>query len=168
VRVREIVAATADAGARLWRHLLDLDLMREVQVFATAPDEPLLHDLLAEPRTARAAVRDCLHVRLIEVPTALAARRYAADVDVVLDLEDGRCPWNTGRWRLTGGRDGAACVAVQDAPDLVVTAADLGAAYLGGTPLRSRAVVEQTPGALARTSTAFGPLDAAPWCPQVF
>jgi predicted acetyltransferase len=139
-----------------------------VQVFGTGPDEPLLLDLLAEPRRARAAVRDCLHVRLVDLPAALGARHYAADVDVVLAVEDPLCPWNSGRWRLTGGRDGAACVAVQDAPDLVVTAGDLGAAYLGGTPLRSRAVREQTPGALARTTTAFGPLDRAPWCPQVF
>jgi predicted acetyltransferase len=168
VRVREVVAATPAAGARLWRYLLDLDLMREVQVFAAAPDDSLLLDLLAEPRAARACLRDCLHVRLVDVPAALAARRYAADLDVVLAVEDARCPWNTGRWRLVGGRNGASCDKVTDEPDLVVTATDLGAAYLGGTPLRSRSVVERTPGALSRTSTAFGPLEGAPWCPQVF
>lgn len=168
VRVREVVAATPAAGARLWRYLLDLDLMREVQVFAAAPDDPLLLDLLAEPRAARACLRDCLHVRLVDVPAALSARRYAADLDVVLAVEDARCPWNTGRWRLVGGRNGASCDKVTDEPDLVVTAADLGAAYLGGTPLRSRSVVERAPGALSRTSTAFGPLEGAPWCPQVF
>jgi len=29
-------------------------------------------------------------------------------------------------------------------------------------------VQERRPGALALTTTAFGPLDAAPWCPAVF
>lgn len=168
VRVRELVATSSDAAARLWRFLLDLDLMREVRAAGIAVDDPLLLDLLAEPRLARARLSDCLHVRLVDLRAALAARRYAAAVDVVLAVEDEHCPWNSGRWRLTGDRDGAACDRTQDEPDLVLAAADLGAAYLGGTPLRSRSVREQTPGALARATTAFGPLDRAPWCPQVF
>ena len=168
VKVRELLATTPEARARLWRHVLDLDLMREVQVAALAPDDPLVTDLLAEPRAARAGLRDSLHVRLVDLPAALAARRYAADVDVALAVEDAQCPWNTGTWRLVGGRDGATCEPTADAPDLVAAPADLGAAYLGGTPLRSRGVVERTPGALSRASTAFGPLDGAPWCPQVF
>lgn len=169
VRVRELAATTSAAAARLWRYLLGLDLMREVQVFAVAPDDALLLDLLAEPRVASAKLRDCLHVRLVDVPAALAARRYAADVDVVLEVAaDRHCAWNAGRWRLVGDRDGADCTATTDEPDLVVTVQDLGAAYLGGTPLRSKPVTERTPGQLSRTSTAFGPLDGAPWCPQVF
>ena len=168
VRVREVVAATPDARARIWRHLLDLDLMREVQVFATSVDDPLLLDLLAEPRIASARLRDCLHVRLVDLPAALAGRRYAADVDVVIEVADDRCPWNTGRWRLSGGRDGATCEATSHEPDLVAAVADVGAAYLGGTPLRARPVQERTAGALSRATTAFGPLDGAPWCPQVF
>lgn len=168
VRVREVVAATPGGGARVWRHLLDLDLMEKVQVFAAPPDGPLLTDLLAEPRLARPTVTDGLHVRLVDVPAALASRRYAAGIHVVLEVIDDRCPWNAGRWLLTGDRDGAACEAVTESPDLVVDVSDLGAAYLGGTPLRSRSVVEMTPGALSRATTAFGPLEGAPWCPQVF
>ena len=168
VRVRELVAATPDAHARLWRHVLDLDLMREVQVVAMSPDDPLLMHLLAEPRAARASLRDSLHVRLVDLPAALAGRRYTADVDAVIAVEDPQCPWNSGTWRLVGGRDGATCDRTGDAPDLVAAPSDLGAAYLGGTPLRSRNVVECTPGMLSRVTTAFGPLDGAPWCPQVF
>ena len=168
VRVREVLAASPDAAARIWRHLLDLDLMRSVDAYAVAPDDWLVMGLLAEPRVARPRLTDSLHVRLVDVPTALAQRRYAADVDVVLEVTDARCPWNAGRWHLVGGRSGASCSAVPDEPDLVVDVADLGAAYLGGTPLRSRGVVERTAGALARATTAFGPLEGAPWCPQVF
>ena len=168
VRVREVVAATRDGAARVWRHLLDLDLTETVQVFAAPPDGPLLIDLLAEPRLARPSLTDGLHVRLLDVPAALSARRYAADVDVVLDVVDDRCPWNAGRWRLVGGRDGASCEAAGGAADLRLGVADLGAAYLGGTPLRSRSAIELTPGSLPRATTAFGPLEGAPWCPQVF
>lgn len=168
VRVREVAATSPAGAARVWRHLLDLDLMAQVQVFAAPPDGPLLMDLLTEPRLAHPTLTDGLHVRLVDVPAALSARRYAAAVDVVLEVGDDRCPWNAGRWRLRGDRDGASCEAVGTAPDLQVDVADLGAAYLGGTPLRSRSVVELTAGALSRATTAFGPLEGAPWCPQVF
>ena len=57
VRVRELVARTRTAHAQLWRFLLDLDLTAEVTA-GVALDDPLLLDLLAEPRVARAALRD--------------------------------------------------------------------------------------------------------------
>jgi len=168
VRVREVVAEDAGATARLWRHLLDLDLTAEVQAHALPTDDPLLLSVLADPRSARARLRDSLWVRLVDLPDALRSRRYASDVDVVLDVTDERAPWNTGRWRLTGDRTGAACLRTKAAADLVLGPDDLGAAYLGGTPLRARPVEERTAGALDVTSTAFGPLGPAPWCPLVF
>ena len=167
VRVREVVAETPAARARLWRYLLDLDLMATTRV-SVATDDPLLTCLLAEPRVARAALMDCLHVRLVDVPAALVLRRYAADVDVVLAVADRHCPWNEGSWRLVGGRDGATCTRTDETPDLELDVADLGAAFLGGTPLRSRPVVERSCGALGRASTALGPLEGAPWCPQIW
>jgi predicted acetyltransferase len=168
VRVRELVARTRTAHAQLWRFLLDLDLTAEVTA-GVALDDPLLLDLLAEPRVARAALRDGLHVRLVDVAAALAGRRYAAELDVVLAVQDPRCPWNTGSWHLKGGPDGASCEPSAAEPHLSLPVVDLGAAYLGGTPLRSRGgVVELVPGALARATTAFGPLEGAPFNPMVF
>ena len=168
VHVRELVAADEDARVRLWRYLLDIDLTAEVHVRSLAPDDPLLLRHLVEPRAARPQVRDGLWVRLVDVPQALALRRYASDVDVVLEVTDPRCPWNEGRWRLTGDRGGATCTSSDDPADLVVAVDDLGAAFLGGTPLRARGVEERTRGALDRASTAFGAIGAAPWCPHVF
>ena len=168
VRVRELVAQDLPARLRLWRHLLDLDLTAEVQASALAPDDPLLLSALAEPRAARARVRDSLWVRLVDLPSALRSRTYACAVDVVVEVVDEQAPWNTGRWRLTGDRTGAECLPVRTAADLVLRVEDLGAAYLGGTPLRARPVEERTPGVLDVVSTAFGPTGAAPWCPLVF
>ena len=168
VRVQEVVTETASAHAQLWRYLLDLDLTSEVTA-GVAVDDPLVTDLLAEPRVARPMLRDGLHVRLVDVPAALAGRRYATDVDLVLAVADPRCRWNSGSWHLLGGPDGASCEPTTAAPDLALPVVDLGAAYLGGTPLRSRGdVVELAPGALSRATRAFGALDGAPWCPLVF
>ena len=169
VEVVELVAGDAAVRARLWRHVLDLDLTAEVTARCVPTDDPLLQ-LLAEPRRARARTSENLWVRLVDVPAALALRRYACDVDVVVQVADPVCPWNEGTFRLTGGRDGATCTRIDSPAELALSSNDLAAAYLGGTPLSARAatVRELVPGALSRTSTAFGPLDGSPCCPMVF
>ncbi|MBK5306104.1 MAG: GNAT family N-acetyltransferase [Frankiaceae bacterium] len=171
VIVRELVAADPATHARLWRYLLDLDLMKTVTAYFAGVDDAILH-LLAEPRSAQAKLKDNLWVRLVDVPAALGQRSYATEVDVVLDVVDEVCPWNAGRWRLSAGPDGATCTGTTDAADLRVNAGDLGAAFLGGSSLVARAaaghVVEQRAGALAAASIAFGWPGPAPYAPLVF
>ncbi len=171
VLVREAVATTPQAYARLWRALLDVDLTTRVETRNGAVDEPLLQ-LLAEPRSARATVRDSLWARPVDVGASLQQRAYAADVDLVLDVSDATCPWNAGRWRLSAGAGGAVCTRTQDAVDLTLDVRDLGAVLLGGTPLSARAaagtVTARSDAVLARATTAFGWPGPAPWCPHVF
>ncbi len=171
VLVREAVATTTQAYAQLWRALLDVDLTTAVEMRAGSVDEPLLQ-LLAEPRSARATLRDSLWTRLVDVGGALEQRSYAAEVDVVLEVTDATCPWNAGRWRLSAGHSGAACTRTQDAADLTLDVRDLGAVLLGGTPLSARAaagtVTARTEAVLDRATTAFGWPGRAPWCPHVF
>jgi predicted acetyltransferase len=159
VHVRELVAADPGAYAALWRFLLSIDLVRSVRFAFSTPDEPLLH-LVDEPRRLGGVLTDSLWVRVVDLPRALAARRYAAPVDVVLQVDDPLLDGNTGRWRLTGGPDGATCTPADAPADLGCTVLELGAAYLGGTSLATLAdagrVRELTPGTLAPAATAFG------------
>jgi predicted acetyltransferase len=159
VQIREVVAADPGAYAALWRLLLTIDLARSATFAFAALDEPLVY-LVDEPRQLGPRTLDGLWVRLIDVPRALAARRYPADVDIVLDVTDAHIPGNTGRWRLTGGPACATCSATADPADLACTVLELGSAYLGGPSLGALAaagrVRELTPGALARASAAFG------------
>jgi predicted acetyltransferase len=163
VRVRELVAATPAARAVLWAFLLDQDLTSTISWNQAPSDEPLWL-MLAEPRAVRRTLFDGLWVRLVDVPGALAARTYASDPDVVLEVSDTFCPWNTGRYRLSG--ETAAAPA-----DLALDAATLAAAYLGDTSLIALAaagrVRELRPGALERASAAFRGA-VAPWCPETF
>ena len=166
VMLRELVAATPAARAVLWAFLLDQDLTRTVTWRSAPPDEPL-GLMLANPRALRRTVRDALWVRLVDVPAALGARTYEIEPDVVLEVSDAFCPWNAGRYRLTG--DG--CEPTDAQPDLALDAATLGAAYLGGPTLRALAeagrVRELQPGAVDRASAAFrGAVE--PWCPESF
>jgi predicted acetyltransferase len=170
VQVRELVACTPKSEARLWRLLLDLDLTRTTKAGQLPVDTPLLH-LLAEPRSAAGRLGDGLYVRLVSLD-GLAGRRYAVAVDVVLDVQDELCPWNAGRWRLSGDRDGAVCAPTTDRADLTLHVRDLGAAFLGGTSLAARAaagcVTEHTRGALDAATTGFGWPGRAAHCPMVF
>jgi predicted acetyltransferase len=159
VRVREVMAADPATYAALWRLLLSIDLTRKAAFSFATLDEPLTY-MVDEPRHLGARLLDGLWVRVVDVPAALASRRYAVDVDVVLDVTDALLPRNTGRWRLTGGPGGATCTATGDPADLACTALELGSAYLGGPSLAALAaagrVGELTPGALGAASAAFG------------
>jgi len=159
VKVLETLATTPAAYASLWRYLLTIDLTRTTSAWSVAPDEPLL-SAISEPRRLDARLGDALWVRVLDVPAALAARRYVGEVDVVLEITDAMVAANTGRWRLRGSATAATCVSTVDDPDLSCDIRALGAAYLGGTSLVALAgsgqVTEHRAGALERASAAFG------------
>ncbi|MFD5635911.1 GNAT family N-acetyltransferase [Streptomyces sp. NPDC127077] len=156
--------------AALWRFLFDIDLTSTLRTRGRPLDDAWQH-LVSDIRRCQLRVKDSLHVRLVDVGAALEARTYQAPVDVVFEVEDSFCPWNEGRWRLTGDSKGAVCVRTEDAPDLALTVRELGAAYLGGVSLASLAaagrVRELRQGALAEASTAFTSV-LAPWLPHGF
>lgn len=158
-RVQEVVAATPEAYRGLWRFLLSIDLTRETTYGFGAVDEPLLY-LADEPRRLGAELHDGLWLRVVDVPAALAARRYAAPVDVVLAVDDDVLPENTGAWRLTGDAGGAVCARTDEPAQLRLDVGTLGALYLGGTPLGALVAAGRVrladPGALPGLAAAFG------------
>ncbi len=168
--VRELEWRDSAGAAAAWRYLLDIDLIATVKARNRPVDEPLLH-LLVDPRAARPAIGDALYVRIVELPDAMRARAYACPVDVVLDVDDEFCPWNSGRWRLRVSEDEVQCARTDTPADIALTARELGATYLGGTTLRALAdaglITENTPGSVTALSRALRD-EAAPWCPFVF
>ena len=174
--VRELMAADPAASAMLWTDLLSRDLTSEFRLSRRPVDDPLLYQL-ADPRRARPQLNDSLWVRIVDLPRALAGRRYSCPVDVVIEVRDEILPANAGRWRLTtgaeapGGGLAASCVRVSSPADLALGVTELGAAYLGGTRLGALAgsglVTELRPGATRQLSAALA-WDPAPWCPVVF
>ncbi len=175
VTVTDLAALDAAAAHRLWAFLLDLDLTSQVATPMLAVDDPLTA-LLVDRRAARPKLSDNVWLRLLDLPAALAGRRYAAPLDLVLEVTDTRLPANAGRWRVAtmdaSGDGWGAQVTPTDAPaDLALDMRELGAAYLGGRSFVAQAtaglVTERTPAAAARASMAFSsPL--APVCSWVF
>jgi predicted acetyltransferase len=174
--VRELMAADPAASAALCTDLLSRDLTTEFRLPHRPVDDPLLYQL-ADPRRTRPKLNDNLWVRIVDLPRALAGRRYSCPVDVVLEVRDETLPANAGRWRLSttagapGGGLAATCVPASSPADVALDVTELGAAYLGGTRLGALAgsglVTELRPGATRQLSAALT-WDPAPWCPMVF
>ncbi|MGK5530762.1 GNAT family N-acetyltransferase [Streptomyces sp. URMC 129] len=170
VLVRDLDVVEPAAYAALLRFFVGTDLMTTVSLRHRPEDDALLY-LVSDVRRCRPRLGDRLFLRPVDVGAALAARTYATDVDVVLDVADDFCPWNEGRWRLSGGPQGAVCERTGDAAELAVDVRALSAAYLGGPSLSGPAAAglagELRPGALAATATAFSS-PFAPWLPHGF
>jgi predicted acetyltransferase len=169
VRVVSLDAVSAAGYARLWRFVLDLDLIRSFQA-VVSPDEPLLH-LLSNVRSVTSTVGDGTYVRLVDPPRALEARSYAADVDLVLGVRDALLPRNAGSFRLQAGPDGVQVRRVSAEADVELDVRELGAMYLGGRSAaalhRAGLVTERTDGAVTALAAAFAS-PRAPFCPDNF
>ncbi|MCF6526018.1 GNAT family N-acetyltransferase [Streptomyces sp. JJ36] len=170
VLLRDLEALDPAAHGALYDYLFGLDLTSRLRIGNRPVDDPLLH-LVPDVRRCEVRVRDGLHLRLVDVGAALSARAYAAPVDVVLEVSDPFCPWNEGRWRLSGGPGGASCERTRDEAELALSVRELAAAFLGGTSLSALAaagrVRELRPGALTETAVAFRG-EVAPWLPHGF
>ncbi|MFC7619773.1 GNAT family N-acetyltransferase [Microlunatus sp. GCM10028923] len=170
VMINELDAATPQGYARLWRFLLDLDLIRKFRFHSVPTDEPL-RQLVADQRAIKTELHDATYARLTDLPRALAARKYTAELDLVLDVADTFLPDLAGRYRVQAGPEGAEVTRTDASADLSLTVRDLGAIYLGGTPLtalhRAGLIGEHTPGSVQAVTTAFS-WPRAPHCPDDF
>jgi len=173
VRTVDLYGVDAPAHAALWRFLVELDLVDEVEVPNLPLDDPVRWRL-ADPRRLRTvALGDHLWVRLVDVEAALSARRYRQVGRLGLEISASDEDPAAGRYLLEAGPDGATCRRARkgDRVDLALELADLGAAYLGGvafsTLSQAGRAEERAPGGLDRADALFAsrPL---PWCGTEF
>jgi predicted acetyltransferase len=172
VNVHELVAVNEQAYRGLWQYLFSIDVVDRIHLRDRPVDEPLQW-LLADGRAVRQQHRiDRVWLRLLDVPTALATRRYAVSDQLVIEVDDGDGDaYAAGRFSLDGSPEGAECRPSSREPDLRLTQRTLAATFLGGFTLAQQlpgaAVEELTDGALRRADAMFAtPL--APWCATGF
>jgi predicted acetyltransferase len=163
VVVIEALGETPTATRELWRYLFNIDLTEYVTAHILDPASGLWLGV-TDPRRLRLTLGDGLWLRLVDVDAALRARSWPSDNSLVLEVRDAFCPWNDGRYRTGEGR-------VEAEPDIVLSAADLGSAYLGGVDVFALAaagrIEERTAGAVARADALFRTA-LPPFCPEVF
>jgi predicted acetyltransferase len=150
------------AFAALWRYLLGVDLVDEIGAQARPVDEPV-ELLFTDPRAClTAAVCDERWLRLIDVPSALAARTYLGG-PVVIEVTDPLLAHNSGRYSVAA--DGVRRTG--EPAQLRLDVAALADIYLGTwrpSALAQAGLVEaRDPDALAAADRLFA-APAAPWC----
>jgi predicted acetyltransferase len=165
-----LVATSDRAEIEMLRFLVSVDWVTRVNV-SLRPLDDVAPLTLTDGRVATLSHRsDHVWARLVDVPAALAARRYAVDGSLVFEVADGM-GLTGGRFALEGGPDGATCAPTDAPPDLAVPVAALGAAYLGGQSWARLAAAgwldEDTNGAVARAGAMFAS-PRAPWCALTF
>ena len=170
VAVQEAMATSPAVEKALWNYLFNIDLVKDIEAYFLPLDHPL-QLMVTEPRRLRAKIVEALWLRIVDVTGALAGRAYLTDDTITFELTDGFLPENEGVWRLeTSGGEGRAARS-EGAPDVRLSAADLGGMYLGGCTfselLSAGRGEEITPGAARRMDLMFAS-EITPWCPEIF
>src|SRR5436190_2403578 len=169
-RTLRVLEAIGDDGApmrEIWRFLLGVDWMDEIHVRLLSVDHPLQH-FVARPRLLALEINDGLWLRIVDVQAALAARSYAADGRVTLEVvADPYFPENFGTWTIADGRVRRS----SRRPDVRLDIEALGSVFLGGFSFdelaRGERLEEAARGGLARADALFR-TPRAPWCPEIF
>ena len=167
VDVIEAVGDSPAATRELWRFLLGIDWIQEIQCEVLPVDHPLLL-LVQRPNKLNWRVFDGLWLRLVDVPAALAARGYATDGRATIEITaDPLFADNEGTWTVDGGTVRRS----KRRADVRLDVQALAAAYLGGFSFaelaRAGRVEEVARGGLARADALFR-VGAKPWCPEIF
>jgi predicted acetyltransferase len=172
VTVSEFTAADDQAYLSLWHYLLGIDVVDRVHLRDRPVDEPLQW-LLGDGRAIRLTHRgDRVWLRLLDVETALSARRYAVSDELVIDVvDDDGAGYAAGTYALHGTPDGAQCTRTTRTADLRLTQRALASSYLGGFSLAQQFVagqVEELGANAVRRMDAMLSTPLAPWCATGF
>jgi predicted acetyltransferase len=179
-QVKYLTSATDDAYSALWRYLLELDLIDVVKAELRSVDEPVRWQISDSRAASEDATHDHLWVRILDVRAALEARQYSAPGTFVLEVGD-PLGFAAGSWLISIDDTGRATVTrigdaendTDDDPDdphgtaetfgdnhrLALNVRDLGAIYLGATPVstlvRAGRIAQKTAGAALAADAAF-------------
>jgi len=168
--VNELMAATQEATAALWRFCFDVDRMSTTEALKRPVDDPLPW-MLADPRRLQRSTRDGVWVRIVDARAALELRRYLREDRLVLEVKDDTCPWNEGRFELEGSPEGASCRVSSKSPDLLLNVTHLASVFMGAVSFSTLAgaslIEECTPNALLRADCMFASR-YQPWSPHSF
>ena len=167
VFVHDAFGVDARATREIWRFLLEIDWVDEVESRELPLDHPLIL-LTARVNELRGRLRDGLWLRLADAGAALAARSHGSDGRAAIEVtSDPLFPENADTWTIEGG----VARRSRRRPAVRVDLQALASAFLGGFSFRQIAAAERAEGTvrggLARADALFA-TPALPWCPEIF
>jgi predicted acetyltransferase len=134
VRVDEMAALNPQAQLGLWSFLAAMDRVEKVSFNLFHPEDPLMWALTDLNRVKTTELEEFLWLRVLDVPRALAARPWAADGTLVLEVDD-PLGHASGRYEVVTSEGAAQVVRTDAAADVRLTSETLGSLYLGGVPV---------------------------------
>ena len=158
LNIIELIASSHEAYSSLWRLCLDMDLVDTIKAEHRPADEELKW-MLADPRRLVEHSSDRYWVRLVDVKKALSQRSYSVDGSLTLEVKDSFLPWNQEVVELRSESGESSCATSNKNPDIVLSAGDLGAVYLGGINfsalLAAGRIEEVTKGSVTKANLMF-------------
>jgi predicted acetyltransferase len=109
LELSDLVAATDNAYAALWRYLLEMDLISEVRAPLRSAAESVRWQVADHRAVRKTDERDHLWLRILDVPAALEQRSYSAPGMFVLTVDD-ELGFIGGEYVLTVDVDGRGMV----------------------------------------------------------
>ena len=149
------------AYLRLWQYLADVDLVQRVR-WNFAPTTTRSSGRWSTRGCGSVTkVSDFLWLRVLDVPTALAARPWGADGSVVLEVDDPQ-GHAAGRWQVRVEDGRASVERTEAAADVRLAADTLGSLYLGGVTVPTLRVSGRLAGDGEALATFAAMADAGP------
>jgi predicted acetyltransferase len=166
VVIDELMPTDAIAESTLWRYVSSIDLHPNVAWWNT-PVDSVLPWIVSDMRRLDRRRGEMMWLRIADVATTLAARRYTADGEVRIAIADDA---DKPVFALAVDRGVARCTRVEAAPDLAIDRAGLSTIYLGGVPVSilARAGRARADDAMLRLVDRMFHSEVAPWCPEIF
>ncbi|MEJ2131347.1 MAG: sterol carrier protein domain-containing protein, partial [Gammaproteobacteria bacterium] len=168
--IRDFVWLTSDAYRALWSFVARHDLVGRVRWQSAPVDDPA-EELFFEPRLLNARNHEGIWLRVVDAPSALAARGYDAEGSLTLAVDgDDLAPWNNGAWRLDASPAGAEVGPASGGADIRIGMKALASLYTGfrsARELSAWGLLEGSTDAVRRADALFA-TPHAPHCPDHF
>ncbi|MGZ8805332.1 MAG: GNAT family N-acetyltransferase [Microbacterium sp.] len=156
-----LLSETSDAYAALWRFALEHDLVSVVKAPLRSVDEPVRW-MIADQRGAKAELGEHGWLRILDVPTVLTTRTYAAPGAFTLTVTDA-LGFAEGTWQLNIDDGGNPALWASEGPaDVTLSVNALSSIALGGV----RAATLRDAGMVLADDAVAVALDAAFASPQ--
>lgn len=167
----ELVALDHRAEHNLWWYLSSIDLFPNVKIW-TEPSDTILPRIARNERAVVRRTNDGIHVRIVDVATALEARRYDAAGNLAIAVTGpSAADAGAGTFRLIVDDDGwATCRPTEDEADVSISVTGLGSLYLGAGSIPGlllRGELTGAPDHVDQLRRCFA-WPVAPWCNDLF
>lgn len=162
VHVEHLVGLRPTVEVDLWRYACSIDLATSVHALI-APNDPI-RQAFHDPRcVATTSLHDQLWIRVIDLASALAARRYERDGELVLGSVDWEFTNNTGQFRITIDGGAATVSRTEDKPQAVADISAWSSLLLGGVDATHLALAGRLQGD-PMVVNRFLRTNQEPWC----